>query len=185
MYNQSSINNPEPQILMEPDTSPLPEETREKNRRPANLALLVGYLVFFGGILFALQLSAYKNIRESGVSMDYSPLLLLISIIFLGLLALTAGTGLWWGQKWGWWLSAFYFLHALSRQVETLFGTGLGNTGWTRSWLGVALGLLFSLVVLLYLNSREILAHFHLEQHPRWKSLLVLLIPAILLTLVF
>lgn len=170
---------------MEPDTNPLPEETREKPKRTTNLALLAGYLVVYGGILFALQLSAYKNIQVSGVSIDYSPLLLLISIIFLFLLALAAGAGLWWGKKWGWWLSAFYFLHALSRQVETLFGAVLGNMEWTRSWLGATLGLLFSLVVLLYLFSQEIRAHFHLENHSRWKSLLILLIPAILVTLVF
>jgi hypothetical protein len=125
-----------------PNPTPPPETTLEKPKRPAYLGWLAGYLAIYGGVLLALQLFAYKNLQESGVSMDYSPLLLLVSIIFLGVLGITAGAGLWWGKKWGWWLSAFYFLYAFSRELNILVNPASAGMETTRSWLSAGLGII-------------------------------------------
>jgi len=166
---------------MEP--TPPPDTTLEKSHRPAYLGWLAGYLVIYGAVLCILQLIAYNNLKESGVAFDYPPLLLLASIISLGVLGVAAGSGLWWGKKWGWWLATFYFLYAFCREVNTLLNPTSTGLESTRSWLSAGLGVLLSLVVLLYLYSHEILAHYHLEKFPRWISLLLLLVAAVILTL--
>lgn len=164
---------------MEP-TSP-PETIIKQPRRPAYLGWLAGYLVVIGGVLCAMQLIAYSNLMKSGAAFDYPPALLLASIIFPGVIGITAGSGLWWGKKWGWWLSAFYFLYALARQLNTLLDPASTGLESTRSWLGAGLGVVLSLLVLLYLYSHELLAHFHLEKFPRWVSLVILLVVAAIL----
>jgi hypothetical protein len=163
--------------------SPLPEDPVKKPKRPAYLGWLIGYLVLYGGILLALQLFAFRNLVESGVELDSSPTFILVSILFLGILGIAGGIGLWLGKKWGWWLSTFYFLYALSREANTLINPASSGLEPTRSWLSAGLGILLSIVVLLYLYSHEILVHFHLEKFPRWISLLILLVAAVIVTL--
>ena len=166
------------------DPTPAPESILEKPRRPAYLGWLAGYLVIYGAVLCLLQLIAYSNLKQSGVAFDYSPLLLFTSIISLGVLGVAAGSGLMWGKKWGWWLTTFYFLYAFCREVNTLLNPASTGLESTRSWLSAGLGVLLSVVVLLYLYSHEILVHFQLEKFPRWISLSILLVAAAILVVV-
>lgn len=166
------------------DPSLLPEPALQKPRRPAYLGWLIGYLVLYGGILLALQLFAWQNLVKSGLPLTVPPTILLVSILFLGGLGIAAGIGLWLAKKWGWWLAAFYFLYAFTRAVIDLVLPASAGVDASRSWLSAALGIFLCVVVLLYLYSREILAHFHLDKFPRWISLSILLVAAALLAVV-
>ncbi len=50
----------------------------------------------------------------------FSSILAAISILFLGILGLAGGIGMWSGKKWGWWLGAFYLTYSVARNLNAL-----------------------------------------------------------------
>lgn len=159
---------------MESSPTPLPVDPIQKPKRPTYLALLAGYLAIYGGVMFVLQLLAYTNLKTTAESLGYDPLILLVAIIFSGVVSIAAGVGLWLGKKWGWWLSAFYFLYMFAQEITALFASGSLPSSGGAALLNAAIGILLSIVVVYYLFKNEQLAHFHLETFPRWKSMLIL-----------
>ncbi len=50
-----------------------------------------------------------------------SPVLLIIGAMFLALLSIASGVGMWMGTKWGWWLASFYYIDSICRNGSALF----------------------------------------------------------------
>lgn len=57
-----------------------------------------------------------EALRTIGVS----PLGALLGILLLAIVGLGSGIGMWLGLRWGWWLAAFYYVHAILRSLSAL-----------------------------------------------------------------
>ncbi|WP_182870173.1 hypothetical protein [Stieleria mannarensis] len=47
--------------------------------------------------------------------------LLVIGMMFLSILTIASGVGMWMGTKWGWWLASFYYVYSIFRNGSALF----------------------------------------------------------------
>lgn len=90
------------------------------NDRPVGITILC-ILHFLGGVgLLVLQLFFSNNLNQLSNNLGYSSVLILISVLFLGLIAIMSSVGMWLGKPWGWWLGAFYYLYAIARYGNSL-----------------------------------------------------------------
>jgi hypothetical protein len=59
--------------------------------------------------------------EDSLRSIGIPPVLLIIGVVFLAILTISSGVGMWMGTKWGWWLAAFYYVYSIFRNGSALF----------------------------------------------------------------
>jgi hypothetical protein len=79
---------------------------------------------FLGGILlFGAQFLMFANLgamEESLRAIDMPPVLLIMGVMFLAVLAIASGVGMWRGAKWGWWLASFSYVYSIFRNGSAL-----------------------------------------------------------------
>lgn len=105
-------------------TTELPVEPRRGTTpRPGGISILA-VLHFIGGILlFGTQFLLFANLQameESLHAIGIPPVLLIIGVMFLAVLAIASGVGMWMGAKWGWWLASFYYVYSIFREGSAL-----------------------------------------------------------------
>jgi hypothetical protein len=118
---------------------------------------------------FALLVHPEQISVGTGASITF----LFLSSLFLGLLGLAAGVGIWLGRPWGWWLATYYSLYlalrGLNGVLSSLAAGELGSVlsyGW-RLIIGTALAA--------YLCTEGSLSYFGVIHRKKWTSLLILL----------
>lgn len=91
--------------------------------RPFGVAALAA-LHFFGGlVLFWLQFLLFSRLdaiepsaREAALPM----VLVATGLMFLAILSIASGIGMWRGTTWGWWMGSFYYVYAIFRNASAL-----------------------------------------------------------------
>jgi len=91
--------------------------------RPVGVSILAA-LHFFGGLLlFGAQFLLLANLQavdETLRSVGIPPAMLIVSVMFLSILAIASAIGMWKGAKWGWWLASFYYVYSIFRNGSAL-----------------------------------------------------------------
>ncbi|RCS49358.1 hypothetical protein DTL42_12570 [Bremerella cremea] len=92
-------------------------------------------------------------------------------ILLLGTLGTGAAIGMWQGKRWGWWLGAIQYVYGVANHMTLLawvFMTtfALGSVSHNPDYYLVhsGLGLIFSVVCLLYLFREHVLAYLGFNQ---------------------
>lgn len=102
---------------------PTGEPLRRRATRPVGVSILA-MLHLVGGVGLAVVLVALvvnrQAIGEPLQMLGMPPALLIIGVLFLAVLTIASGVGMWMGTKWGWWLAAFYYLYGVVRHGSAL-----------------------------------------------------------------
>ena len=96
----------------------------EKPRaRPVGISILAVLHVIGGIGLFGVQFLMFANLQtmeETLRTIGIPPILLIVGVMFLAILAIASGVGMWLGKAWGWWLGSFYYVYSIFRNVSAL-----------------------------------------------------------------
>lgn len=158
-----------------------PERRRTKPDRPLGLSILAALHVIGGILLFGAQFllwSRYEEMQQPMQAIGIPPILLLVAIMFLSLLGIASGVGMWTGARWGWWAAAFYYIYGIFRNASAL----LALAEWAEHLEGSARGPGYYLVkhsgrivvhalILLYLMKGNVLEFFDQESLNKAKAL--------------
>lgn len=96
---------------------------RPKPDRPVGLSILAVLHVIGGIVLFCVQFllwSRFEEMQQPMQAIGVPPILLLVAVMFLSLLAIASGIGMWTGARWGWWAAAFYYIYSIFRNAAAL-----------------------------------------------------------------
>ena len=92
--------------------------------RPVGVSILA-LLHLLGGIFFlgaqVLLIANLQAVEDSLRSIGVPPVLLIVGAMFLAILTIASGIGMWLGTKWGWWFAAFYYVYGIFRNGSALF----------------------------------------------------------------
>jgi len=129
---------------------------------------------------FALLINPGQASGGTGTSTTF----LLLSSLFLGLLGLAAGIGIWIGKPWGWWLAAYYSLYLALRGLNGVLSSLLMGES-ASALLGYGWRLVIGVVLAVYLFTQGSLNYFGVSHPKKLASFLILLAAAIGTVLVF
>lgn len=96
---------------------------KRPNHRPLGVSILAVLHLLGGALLFVVQFLLFANlgaVEQALDSIGMPPLLLVVGVIFLSLLTLASGVGMWMGRRWGWWLAAFYYVYSVFRNATAI-----------------------------------------------------------------
>ena len=102
---------------------PTMQPHRRTTTRPVGVSILAVLHLIGGIVLFGAQFLLIANLQamdESLRSIGIPPVLLIVGVMFLAVLAIASGVGMWMGTKWGWWLAAFYYVYSIFRNGSAL-----------------------------------------------------------------
>lgn len=105
-------------------TNVQPHDRHRPTARPTGVSILAALHLVGGGLLFGVQFLMFANLEameESLRSIGIPPVLLIVGVMFLAILAIASGVGMWLGTKWGWWLASFYYVYSIFRNGSALF----------------------------------------------------------------
>lgn len=149
-------------------------------QRPLGISILAILHLAGGVLLCALQiplLAAVGELQDPLRAAGVPPILLVLGMLFLAVLGITAGVGMWLGKQWGWWFGAFYYVYGVARNAPAL-GTvaeladdlpeGARGPGYYYAKHGMRI--LVHLLILLYFFKGNVLAYFGLEEQSKWKA---------------
>lgn len=161
-----------------------PERERLKPDRPLGVSILAvlhligGIGLFFAQFLLWSRLDAMQQPMET---IGIPPVVLLAGVMFLSLLALASGIGLWTGARWGWWAAAFYYVYGIFRNGAALltlaqFAEHLegGTRGPEYYFIKHAGRIVVHGLILLYLMKGNVLEFFGQESLSKAKALALL-----------
>ncbi len=86
--------------------------------RPLGITILSILFIIGGSGMLILFLSTQKIDIKSVASLSST---VMFNGVLLGVWALVAGIGMWFGKKWGWWLGATYLSYSVFRNINVLF----------------------------------------------------------------
>ncbi|PQO30432.1 hypothetical protein DTL21_24060 [Bremerella cremea] len=143
-------------------------------KRPLGISILA-ILSLLSGIIYLLEAGFMFFVGPipfvSGAGVLLVSLRLIWGILALGLLGMAAAIGLWRGTKWGWWLAAIRYVYGVANSMTLLvwvFSTTftLGAVGHNSDGIILqnGLGLILSVMFLLYLQRKNALTYFGLDQ---------------------
>lgn len=92
----------------------------KKKKRPLGVSIISFFSIVGGVCILLIQFWFAANFEDISASTGFSVVLLFGSILFLGLLYLSSGIGMWLGKWWGWWLAIFGFVYSVLRSVNVL-----------------------------------------------------------------
>ncbi|MDA8229572.1 MAG: hypothetical protein M0T74_18090 [Desulfitobacterium hafniense] len=163
-------------------------------QRPIGVAIF-SVLNLIGGFgLLGLQLILGSSFGEISESMGISNRVLEMSVLFLAVIGILSGIGMWLGTKWGWWLGAFYYSYGIFRDGSTLIsilsiGEDLvieGDRGIEYHIVKYAIGALLYTLVFLYFFKGNVLNHFDLSGLAKARAIgIIATINAVLGTLFY
>lgn len=103
-------------------------ESREKPDRPVGVSILAVLHIIGGGLLLIAQFVMIANLnamQEPLESIGIPPALLIVGVMFLCVVTLASGVGMWLGTRWGWWLMAFYYVYGILRNAMAIVTVGM------------------------------------------------------------
>jgi hypothetical protein len=152
--------------------------------RPVGISILA-VLHFIGGILlFGSQFLLFANLQameESLRAIGIPPVLLIIGVMFLAVLAIASGVGMWMGAKWGWWLASFYYVYSIFRNGSALLTVVAmadqlegGSRGPEYYMIKHGVRIIVHFLLFLYFFKGNVLEFFGLETLSKPKAIGVL-----------
>ena len=115
-FDDSELPLPEPQYA-------IPEPLSSKPDRPIGLSILAVLHLLGGLVLFAIQFLLWTRVDQMKQPLQVigmPPVILLAGVMFLSLLGIISGIGMWTGARWGWWVAAFYYVYGVFRNAGAL-----------------------------------------------------------------
>ena len=160
------------------------EPPRRQTARPVGVSIL-SVLHFIGGVLlFGAQFLMFANLgamEESLRSIGIPPALVIIGVMFLAILMIASGVGMWIGTKWGWWLASFYYVYSVFRNGSALFtviamADELENSNRGPEYYLIKHGgrIVIHFLLILYFFKGSVLAFFGLETLSKGKAVGIL-----------
>jgi len=165
-----------------------PRPTREPRRgtatRPVGVSILAVLHLIGGVLLFGAQFLLFANLQamdESLRSIGIPPALLVIGVMFLAILTIASGVGMWMGTRWGWWLAAFYYVYSIFRNgfaLLTIVAMADQLEGGTRGpeYYMIKHGgrVVVHLLLFLYFFKGNVLEFFGIEMLSKLKAISIL-----------
>jgi hypothetical protein len=150
-------------------------------KRPIGISILA-VLYIIGGIgVLGIQLFMGGVLTQAFNLIGISSISAVISLLFLGILGLAAGIGMWLGKKWGWWLGAFYLMYSVARNINALiiipnlveqFGTP--ESGLAKYYIKHCGRIILHSLLVLYFFKSNVEVYFQVENLNVWKRFLKL-----------
>lgn len=150
--------------------------------KPRGVRILAALHILGGALTLPLLLTFGQGLGQAVGIIGASPILVFVSLGFLGLLALASGIGMWTGKRWGWWLAVFYYVYGALGNANTILtlpgildqlGTPAQGAGF---YYARELGQAFlSILLILYLYRRNVRGYFGLGSFSIMKSGAVLI----------
>jgi len=103
-------------VLSAFDPLPRASETERDIPRPTGVSILAVLHIIGGIVLIGVQFLMFANrdaMEESLRTIGVSSISVVIGVMFLSVLAIASGVGMWLGTRWGWWLATFYYVHSI------------------------------------------------------------------------
>jgi hypothetical protein len=163
----------------------------DRERRPVGISIL-SILHILGGVLLAglMVASPFIFSREPEIAARLSdmgiPLVLLyVGILFLTVLTLGSGIGMWIGAKWGWYLGLLYNMYSTIRNLFALLHVyllvdptaaeemGASSRGPEYYYFKFAVRAVIHSLILLYFFKGNVVNYFGIKDRNNWKILLV------------
>lgn len=143
---------------------------------------LLSLLHLGSGIFLIYQLAnGWSNVEKAAMDLGMPSWSLVVSVLFLGVLAIASGVGLISGKKWGWWFASFYYAYAIARYLSALLSLPgiLGAHGDPVQDVGYQVAklsgrVLISVFFMLYLFRDTVLGHFQIELRSKGRGVLKL-----------
>ncbi len=145
-------------------------------KRPIGVSILA-VLYIIGGIgVLGIQLFMGGALAQAFNLIGISSISAVISILFLGILGIAAGIGMWSGKKWGWWLGAFYLMYSVERNINALiiipclveqFGTP--ESGLVKYYIKHGGRIILHSLLVLYFFKSNVEAYFQVDNLNAWK----------------
>jgi hypothetical protein len=148
-------------------------------RRPKFLTLLSLLHMCSGmGVLVLIATTPMGGAERISSLLGYPRSMVAIAFAVVGVLDVGAGVGMWLGNRWGWWLAAIYYVHAILRSAHALLVSlvppaewGEPDHGWGGQHLKFTGRVFINSLILLYLYGDTCARYFHMEELPVRKSL--------------
>jgi hypothetical protein len=159
-----------------------PNDTGRDRRasRPMGVSILAVLHLIGGVILFGVQFLLFANLdamQEPLRTIGVPPALLIAAVMFLAVLTIASGVGMWKGARWGWWLAAFYYMYSIFRNASallTLYALSDQLEAGTRSpdyyLLKHSVRIVIHFLLFLYFFKANVLAFFQLQGLNRAKA---------------
>lgn len=137
-----------------------------------------------GALMFGLQFWLLANLNsmdESLRALGIPPALLIVGVMFLAVVTIAAGIGMWVGTQWGWWLAAFNFVYNIFRNgsaLVTILGMSdqweLGDRDPEYYVFKHGGRIVVQFLLLLYFLNRDVLRFFGLRELNRVKAVCII-----------
>jgi hypothetical protein len=152
--------------------------------RPVGVSILAVLHVLFGVLLVGAQflmLARLSAMEDSLRAIGMPPMLLLIGVLFLSVLAIASGIGMWLGTQWGWWCATFYYVYSVFRNGSALLTVASLADQMESSTRGPEYYIMqyggrmvVHFLLLLYFFKGNVLEFFHLENVSKPKAIGIL-----------
>jgi hypothetical protein len=164
---------------------------KKEKERPIAITLLAG-LHFLGGLPMVSMylLPAYRLIRYSGQH-DYHPSAY-VSVFFslaISIAVVVAGHGLYYGTRRGWWLANIFYGYnvmqcALAMCLGLIIQASSGHAYFSQEFKIMGIRVLFFLAAIVYLNQRNVLPLFEMQNMDKWKTYFLLATASVVLAII-
>lgn len=164
-------------------------------KMPALLRILAMLHLIAGGFMLVTMVQALArgvDLSAPAEIIGTSTSTMFAGMVFLALLGLATGVGMFSGRPWGWWVAAFYYVYAIMRAGNgMLFTIGFwdqlaaeGDRGPDYHLRKFGVRMALHALILVYLFSRPVIDYFGLERLSRWRAAAKLIgIPVVLYVL--
>jgi hypothetical protein len=162
-----------------------------RSARPLGISIL-SVLHFLGGVVLLILAAAFPILTANkpeiaeGMAAVGIPLPLLIAgIVFLAVLAIGSGIGMWIGAKWGWYLGSFYYMYSVVRNILAFLNVYLlvdqmpaaevaaMTRGPEYHYFKFGGRVVIHALIFLYFFKGNVVEHFGLKDTSGWKVLLI------------
>lgn len=148
--------------------------------RPVGLTVLAVLHLLGGLFLCALTMLLGGMATAMGPALGVAKVIIVLSMLIVVIVPLASAVGIFIGERWGWWVSAYFYVHAISQNLQRIFlagdvGAALGvQIDQAENLRVVAVRSLISVLILMYLFQPKVLDYFNIVHDSRWKSLGIL-----------
>ncbi len=113
----------------------------------------------------------------------------MVAILFLGVVALAAGIGMWRGKSWGWWLGAFYLMYSVARNISAIVTLPiivgqfeLPEAELAENYIKYAGRIVIHSLLVLYFFKANVEAYFNVDHINAWRRFFTLLVATVVIT---
>lgn len=161
------------------------ESQHETTTRPVGVSILAVLHLLGGVVLFGMQFWLYAKLGDlEGAlrSIGITPIMVILGVMFLSVITIGSGVGIWIGAKWGWWLASFYYIYSVFRNASTILAVLAMSDQLQGEDRGVAYYIIkhggrivVHSLLFMYFFKSNVLAFFGLENLSKAKAVGILI----------